>query len=68
MFFVTNRVYVEYRLLIVKMHVGYAKNELALKNLNSLCHVEFILKLLLLFECVHVLINLHKVRMCLFVT
>jgi hypothetical protein len=50
-------VYVEYHLLIVKMHVEYAKNEVALKNLNSLCHVEFILKLLLLVECVHVLIK-----------
>lgn len=53
----TNKVYVEYHLLIVKMHVEYAKNEVALKNLNSLCHVEFILKLLLLVECVHVLIK-----------
>jgi hypothetical protein len=53
----TNKVYVEYRLLIVKMHVEYANNEVVLKNLNSLCHVEFILKLLLLVECVHVLIK-----------
>jgi hypothetical protein len=57
MFSFTNKVYVEYCLLIVKMQVEYAKNEVDLKNFNSLCHVEFILKLLVWFECVHVLIK-----------
>jgi hypothetical protein len=57
MFPLTNRVYVEYRLSIVKMHVEYAKNEVDLKNINSLCYVDFILKLLFLLECVHVLIK-----------
>jgi len=33
-----------------------------LKNLKSLCHVEFILKLLLWFECVHVLIKFAQGR------
>lgn len=55
MFSFTNKVYCEYGVLIVKMHVEYEKNEVALKNLNSYCHVELILKLLLLLECVHVL-------------
>jgi hypothetical protein len=44
------------------MRDEYAKNEVALKNFNSLCHVEFILKLLLWFECVHVLIKFAQGR------
>jgi len=56
----TKKVYVGYCPLIVKMHVIFAKYEVALKNLNSLCDVELILKLpciLLLLECLHMLIK-----------
>jgi hypothetical protein len=56
----TKKVYVEYCPLIIKMHIIFAKNEVALKNLNSLCDVEFILGLpciLLLLECLHMLIK-----------
>jgi hypothetical protein len=57
----TKKVYVEYCPLIVKMHVIFAKYEVVLKNLNSLCDVELILKLpciLLLHECLHMLIKI----------
>jgi len=69
----TKRVYVEYCPLIVKMHVIFAKNEVALKNLNSLCDVELILRLpciFLLLECLHMLIKFAqgtKVFVCDFV-
>jgi hypothetical protein len=59
--------------LIVKMHVKSSKNDVALKNLNSLCDVEFILGLpciLLMLECVHTLIKIAQnkdVFMCDFV-
>jgi hypothetical protein len=39
MFSLANKVYVEYHLLIVKRHFEFAKNEVVLKNLNSLCNV-----------------------------
>jgi len=39
------KVYVEYHLLIVRRHAEFAINEVVLKNLNSLCNVEFILGL-----------------------
>ncbi len=35
--------YTKYYPLIVKMHANSAKNEIALKNLNVLCDIEFIL-------------------------
>ncbi len=35
--------YTKYYPLIVKMHADNAKNEIALKNLNVLCDIEFIL-------------------------
>jgi hypothetical protein len=59
------KVYVEYCPLIVKMHVIVAKNEVALKNLNSLCDVKLILGLpciLLLLECLHMLIKFAQGR------
>jgi hypothetical protein len=55
------------------MLVIFAKNEVALKNLNSLCDVEFILRLpciLLLLDCMHMLIKFAlgtKVFVCDFV-
>jgi hypothetical protein len=42
------------------MHVESSKNEAALKYLNALCNVEFILGVLyvlLMLECVHALIK-----------
>ncbi len=48
-------IYVNYYLLIMRMDVTSSKNEVALKNLNALCDVEFILRLpyiLLVLECV----------------
>ncbi len=58
--FFSKNVYVEYHLLIVKRHTKFAKNEVVLKNLNSLCNVELILGLpyiLPLLKCVHMLIK-----------
>jgi len=58
-------VYIEYYPLIVKMHVDSAKSEVALKNLNALCDIEFILRFLYilpLLETMHRLINLSKVH------
>ncbi len=55
------------------MHVESSKSDAFLKNLNSLCDVEFILKLpciLLMFEYVHALIKIAQrkdVFMCNFV-
>ncbi len=59
------RVFAKYCFLIVKMQAKFVKSEVALKNLNSLCDVEFILGLhciLPLLECVHMLIKFaqHK--------
>lgn len=45
MVFLTKHVYVEYRLLIVKMHIKSSKSEVVQKNLNALRDVEFILGL-----------------------
>jgi len=53
-------VYLEFRPLIVKMHVESQQSDIAKRNLKSLCDVEVILRLpciLPLFKCVHVLIN-----------
>jgi hypothetical protein len=60
MFSLAKSVYVEYHLLIVKRHAKFAKNEVVLKNLNSLCNVELILGLpyiLPSLKCVHMLIK-----------
>ncbi len=60
MFSLAKKLYAEYHLLIVKRHVEFAKNEVVLKKLNSLCNVELILGLpciLPLVECVHMLIK-----------
>jgi hypothetical protein len=59
------RVFLEYHFLIVKMQVKFAKSEVSLNNLNSLCDVEFILGLfciLPLLECVHTLIKFGQHR------
>jgi hypothetical protein len=51
--------------LIVEIHVEFTKSEIALKKLNSLCDVEFILGLpciMPLLECVHMLIKFTQVR------
>ncbi len=48
-------IYVKYYPLIMRMHVISSKNEVALKNLNAFCDVEFIFRLpyiLLVLECV----------------
>ncbi len=55
----------EYHHLIVKRHVEFTKNEVALKNSNSLCDVELILGLfciLHLFKCVHMLIKFAQCK------
>jgi hypothetical protein len=45
MVFLTKHVYVEYHLLIIKMHTKSSNSEVVQKNLNALCDVEFILGL-----------------------
>jgi hypothetical protein len=61
----TKQLYVEYRPLIVTMHFENSKNDKALKNLNGMCEVEFILGLPYIFpllECVHTLIKISQGR------
>jgi len=63
MVFVTKHVYVEYCLLIIKMHTKSSKSEVVQKKLNALCDVEFILGLPYVFpllECVHLLIKVTQ--------
>jgi len=60
MLFLANRVYARYCTLIVKIDLKSTKSEIALKNLNALCDVEFILRLFCIlpfFKCVHTLIK-----------
>lgn len=60
MVFPTKKVYVKYCPLIVKIHLKSTKSEIALKNLNASCDVEFILGLpciLPFLKCVHTLIK-----------
>ncbi len=59
MLFLT-KMYVEYHLLIVKMHVEFRKKWGCFKKLDSLCDVEFIQRspcILHLYKCVHILIK-----------
>jgi hypothetical protein len=64
----TKRVYAKFCPLIVKMHAESARNDQALKNLNTMCDVKLILGLpyiLPLLECLHTHSwKLHKVEMC----
>lgn len=50
----------------MKMHVESSKSEIALKNLNSLCDVGFIFKLLfiifMLEMCVHAFIKIAQIK------
>jgi len=60
MLFLARRVHAKYYTLIVKIHLRSTKTEIALKTLNALCDVEFILGLpciLPSFKCVHTLIK-----------
>jgi hypothetical protein len=63
--FKAKNVFAEYCFLIAKMQAKFVKSEVILKNLISLCDVEFIMRLhciLPLLECVHTLIKFaqHK--------
>ncbi len=61
--FLIKWVYVEYCPFIVKMHVKSSKNDQALKNLNQMCDVKFILRLLCilpLLKCVHMLVKITQ--------
>jgi hypothetical protein len=54
-----------------EMDVDSTKNEVALKNLNAFCDIEYILWFLCilpLLETMHKLIKLHKAKMFLFAT
>ncbi len=53
--------YVEYPLLIVKMHLESSNNKVVLKNLDVLCDIKFILGLLCILpmlESIHALIKI----------
>ncbi len=63
MVFLAKDIYVEYHLLIIKMHTKSSKSEVVQKKLNALCDVEFILWVplcLSLLECVHVFIKVTQ--------
>jgi hypothetical protein len=63
MLFLTKWVYSEFHPLMVKMHAKNQWNDVAWKNLNSLCDVEVILRLhciLLLLKCVHTLMKVTQ--------
>jgi hypothetical protein len=63
MLFLTKRVYVEYCPFIMKMHAKSSRRDQTLKNLNQMCDVKFILRLLYilpLFECVHTVIKITQ--------
>ncbi len=64
MLFLT-KMYFEYHLLIVKMHVEFTKKWGCFKKLDSLCDVELIQRshcILPLFKCVHILIKFAQGR------
>jgi len=55
--------YVEYHLLIVKMHVESSKSEIIYKNLHVLCDVKLIFGfpfIRLMLKCVHALIKISQ--------
>jgi hypothetical protein len=55
--------YVEYHLLIVKMHVESSKSEVVSKNFHVICDVKLILGLPFIWpmlKCVHVLIKIAQ--------
>jgi len=56
----TKWVYSEFHPLMVKMHAKNQWNDVAWKNLNSLCDVEVILGLPCILECVHALIKVTQ--------
>lgn len=63
MLFSTKPVYTKFYPLIMKMHYDNAKNEVALKSLNMLCNIEFILGIpciFPLFEIMHMLIKIAQ--------
>jgi hypothetical protein len=73
MLILTKQIYKEYPpLVVMKMHIDNAKNDVALRNLNALGDIELILGFLcifLLIEIIHMSISkFHKVEMSLFVT
>jgi hypothetical protein len=60
MLFPTKWVYLEFHPLMVKMHAKNQWNDVAWKNLNSLCDVEVILRLHCILLCVHTLIKVTQ--------
>jgi hypothetical protein len=53
-------VYAKYHPYIVKMHVESSKSEIALKNLNSLCDVGFIFKLLFIILMLEMCVCIYQ--------
>ncbi len=53
--------YIKYYPLIMKMHANSAKSEVALKNLNALCDIEFILGFLYILPLLETMHRLIKI-------
>jgi hypothetical protein len=64
----TKKVMVEYKILLVKMALDSLTNHQVMLNYEHLCDLQFLLEFACIFpllKSMHVLSNLHNLKMCL---